>query len=253
MNHPDQVAASLRRNSIRGRVDGVLFFSMKMPDEFAEQYLNLKTPVVLVDTFHPNFDSLSVENIQGEYTATKHLISLGHKQIGMLDANLESLPARERLQGFQKAMKESRLSIDPGLMKRSASPRLDGFTKEVGYDLMKEFLALGARMPTAIVVASDIQAVGALAALHDAGLRCPDDVALVGFDDIILAGSLGLTTMRQPMVEMGSLAIEKLTQRMANPDRPPSHMTFTPKLIIRESCGSSGSVSKVSLAGVTTS
>lgn len=242
VNHPDQVGSSLRRNAIRGRVDGILFFSMKMPEEFAEQYVEMKTPIVLVDTFHENFDSLSVENVQGEYVATKHLISLGHKRIGMLNANLESVPARERLQGFQKALKEAGLTPDSALVKRSASPRLDGFTRETGYELMKEFLTLGSLMPTAIVVASDIQAVGALAAINEAGLHCPDDIALIGFDDIVLAGSLGLTTMRQPMYEMGSLAIERLMQRMNEPEQPPSHMTFTPKLVIRQSCGSSGTV-----------
>ena len=237
VNHPDQVGASLRRNSARNRVDGILFFSMKLPPESAEQYQSLKTPLVLVDTYHPDFDSLSVENIQGAYAATKHLISLGHRNIGMLNANLESVPARERLQGFQMAMKESDLTPNPRFVKRSASPHLDGFTREVGYELMKEFLQLGSDMPSAIVVASDIQAVGALAALQEAGLRCPEDVALIGFDDIIIAGSLGLSTMRQPMYEMGSLAIEKLMLRMSDAERPPSHMTFTPKLVVRKTCG----------------
>jgi len=242
VNHPDQVSESLRRNSIRGRVDGVLFFSMKMPDEFAEQYLNMKTPVVLVDTFHKSFDSLSVENVQGAYTATRHLISLGHKRIGMLNANLESVPARERLQGFQKALRESQLTAAPDLMKRSASPTLDGFTRETGFSRMKEFLAMGPEMPPAIFVASDIQAVGALGAINEAGLRCPEDIAIVGFDDIMLAESLGITTMRQPMYEMGALAIEKLMQRMKEPDAPAYHTTFTPKLVIRKTCGSFGAV-----------
>jgi len=237
VSHPDQVGASLKRNAIRGRVDGVLFFSMTMPDEYAEQYINMKTPVVLVDTHHPSFDSFTVENVQGAYTAAKHLISLGHQKIGILNANLESVPARERLQGFQKAVKESQLSIDPLWMKHSASPRLDGFTRETGHELMKEFIAMGSRRPTAIFVASDIQAVGALAAIQEADLRCPDDVAIVGFDDIMLASSLNLTTMRQPMHEMGSLAVERLMIRMQEPEQPAVHMTFTPKLVVRSTCG----------------
>ncbi|HEX9613860.1 MAG TPA: LacI family DNA-binding transcriptional regulator [Bacteroidota bacterium] len=250
VNHPDQVSDSLRRNSIRGRVDGILFFSMKMPDEFAEQYLHMKTPVVLVDTFHKSFDSLSVENVEGAHAATNHLISLGHKRIGMLNANLESVPARERLQGFQKATSESHLPSAPELVKRSTSPTLDGFTRETGYSLMREFLAMGADLPTAIFVASDIQAAGALAAINESGLRCPEDIALVGFDDIILAESLGITTMRQPMYEMGALAIEKLMQRMKEPETPASHTTFTPKLIVRRTCGSSSRT--VRKAGVLT-
>ena len=103
---------------------------------------------------------------------------------------------------------------------------------------MKEFIKMGSRCPTAIFVASDIQAVGALAALRESDLHCPDDVAIVGFDDIILASSLELTTVRQPMYEMGSLAVERLMSRMQQPEQPPAHMTFTPKLIMRRTCGS---------------
>jgi LacI family transcriptional regulator len=238
VSHPDQVSASLKRNAIRGRVDGVLFFSMKMPEEFAAQYMEMKTPVVLVDTFHSLFDSFTVENVQGASTAVKHLISLGHQKIGILNANLESVPARERLQGFQKAIKEAGLETDPLWMKHSASPRLDGFTRETGYELMKEFIAMGSRRPTAIFVASDIQATGALTAMREAELRCPEDIAIVGFDDIMLASALGITTMRQPMFEMGSLAVERMMNRMREPEQPAVHMTFTPKLIIRSTCGS---------------
>lgn len=237
INHPDHAELSLRRNTFRGRVDGMLFFSMKMPEEFANQYVSHKVPVVLVDTYHKNFDSFTVENVKGAYTATQHLISLGHRRIGMLNANLESLPARERLRGYRQAMKDSGLPIDDKLIKRSALPKLDGFTRESGYGLMKEFLDLGRSMPTAIFVSSDIQAAGALSALEEIGLRCPDDIALVGFDDIELAGHLGLTTMRQPMAEMGSLAAKRLMERMENPDLPPLHTTFVPSLVVRKSSG----------------
>jgi len=237
VNHPDQVEASLRHNALRSRVDGILFFSMSMPDAFADQYLQHKIPVVLVDAFHQNFDSLSVENQQGAYIATKHLISLGHTRIGMLNANLESVPARERLKGFQKAMREAKIALEPRLIRKSTSARLDGFTRESGYELMKEFIALGKSMPTAMFISSDIQAMGALAALTETGLRCPEDVSLVGFDDIEIAGHLGITTMRQPMYEMGVLAAEILAKRMQHPQSEVTHTKFVPKLIVRKTCG----------------
>lgn len=237
VNHPDQVDASLRRNAFRGRVDGVLFCSMKMPPQFAEQYLNLKIPVVLIDTYHKNFDSLSVENVKGAHTATEHLIRMGHRRIGMLSANLESVPARERLQGFRDAMREAGLQIDPSLIKHSASASLDGFTRDCGYRLMKEFIVMKSARPTAIVVSSDIQAIGALEAMQEDNICCPEDIAIVGFDDIELASHLGLTTVRQPMYQMGTLAAEKLMERMRNPDSPPTHTTFVPKLVVRKTCG----------------
>jgi LacI family transcriptional regulator len=234
VNRPDQVEESIRHHAVRNRVDGMLFFSMHMPDSLVGQMVHSRTALVLVDAYHEQFDSLTVDNQQGAYAATQHLIGLGHKRIGMLNANLESIPARERLRGFRKAMDESGLKIDPALIKNSASPKLDGFTREAGYVVMQQFIALGKDMPTAIFVSSDIQAAGALAAIAEHGLKCPDDISVVGFDDVELAGHLGLTTMRQPMFEMGVLAAEILLARFQNPDRDPVHTLFVPKLVVRK-------------------
>jgi LacI family transcriptional regulator len=157
----------------------------------------------------------------------------------MLSANLESVPARERLRGFKRALEESGLTPDSSLMKSSVSHELDGFTREAGYELMKQFISLGSNMPTAVFVSSDIQASGALSAMAEAGIRCPEDIAIVGFDDIELASHLGLTTMRQPMFEMGVLASEMLAARQKDPTQAVSHSMFVPKLVVRKSCGAS--------------
>lgn len=234
VNHPDQLEESLRHHIMRNRADGMLFFSMRMPENFVDQFLNHQTPVVLVDAYHKRFDSLAVDNQQGAYVATHHLIVSGHRRIGMLNANLESIPARERLRGFRKAMEEANLPIDPSLIKNSASPKLDGFTRESGYEVMQEFIKLGKKMPSAIFVSSDIQAAGALAAIGESGLKCPEEISIVGFDDIELASHLGLTTMRQPMFEMGILAAEVLLARLGQARRDPVHTMFVPKLIVRK-------------------
>lgn len=239
VNHPDQVEETLRHHVMRSRVDGMLFFSMRMPDSFVEQFLHQRTPLVLVDGYHKRFDSLTVDNQQGAYAATGHLISLGHKRLGILNANLDSIPARERLRGFRRALQENDLSVSPSMIKNSRKSQLDGFTREAGYELMKQFIDLGRSMPTAVFVASDIQASGALTAMSEAGIRCPDDVAIIGFDDIELASHLGLSTMRQPLYEMGVLASETLGNRQKEPQLPVSHTMFVPKLIIRKSCGAS--------------
>ncbi|MCX6135821.1 MAG: LacI family DNA-binding transcriptional regulator [Ignavibacteriales bacterium] len=234
VNHPDQVEESLRHNVQRNRVDGILFFSMRVPETFVNQFLHHRTPLVLVDAYHKNFDSLAVDNQQGAYVATNHLIASGHRRIGMLSANLESIPARERLRGYRKALEEADLPVDPSLIKNSASPRLDGFTRESGYEVMQQFIRMGKKMPSAIFVSSDIQAAGALAALGEAGLKCPEEISLVGFDDIEIASHLGLTTMRQPMYEMGVLAADVLLARLETPNREAVHTMFVPKLVIRK-------------------
>jgi LacI family transcriptional regulator len=233
VNHPDQVESSLRHHMTRSRVDGVLFFSMRMPVTFVGQFRHYRTPVVLVDAYNEQFDSLTVDNQQGARAATAHLISLGHRRIGMLSANRESVPAKERIKGYTKAMREAGLPVDPTLIKYSSSSRLDGFTRESGHEVMNQFLSLGRGMPTAIFASSDIQAAGALSALSAAGRKCPDDLSLVGFDDIELASHLGLTTMRQPMFEMGMLAAERLLARLEDTRQQTMHTLFVPKLIVR--------------------
>ncbi len=245
VTHPDHAEGTLKKNTIRGRVDGMLIFSLKIPDEFAREYVKSRVPVVLVDTHHPDFDSFTVENVHGAYRATNHLISLGHKRIGILNANPESPPARERLKGFKLALREALIHVEPALIKHSKSAHLDGFTHDDGYQLMKQFLSLGVHRPTAIFVTSDIQASGALHAIDEEGVRCPEDIALVGFDDIELARHIGLTTMRQPMSEMGSLAVHRLFERMKDPRMEPIFKTFIPTLIVRRTSGQDCSVRKV--------
>ncbi len=234
VDHPDQLEESMRHHIHRSRVDGMLFFSMQLPESFLTHSTSPRFPVVLVDTNHKRFDSLAVDNQEGALQATRHLISLGHKRIGMLNANLESHPARERLRGFRRAMADAGLAVDASLIRNSKSTKLDGFTRESGYEVMQQFIALGRHMPSALFVSSDIQAAGALAALADSGMKCPHEISIVGFDDIELASHLGLTTMRQPLIKMGHLAAEFLLARLGDPNREPVHTMFVPELVVRK-------------------
>ncbi len=237
VNNVDQVEAYMSRALQRGRVDGILFFSMKLPEKIVARLRDAKLPMVLVDTVSPDFDSISVANVEGAYTATTHLLELGHTSVGMVNAQLSSPPALERLQGYRHALESHGIQYSAGLVKTGSNNKQDGFNREAGYEAMSEFVTMGADMPRAFFVSSDIQAMGAIAALTDNGLRVPEDVVLVGFDDIELARHMKLTTMRQPMYQMGVLAIERLVSRMSNPDMEILHTTFSPTLIVRESCG----------------
>jgi LacI family transcriptional regulator len=238
MNDPRHVEELVKRNSLRVRVDGVLFLSMPLPDAFIEVYRRLKIPIVAVDTRRANVDSLYVQNVKGAHTATMHLLSLGHRRIGLLGASLRSQPARERVDGYRQALEEQGVEVDPELIKTSGASPVDGFSRECGYELMKELIKLGSRRPTAVFATSDIQASGALWAMEEAGLRSPDDMAIVGFDDIELAHHLRMTTIHQPMFEMGVLAARKIEERINGSQLPPANVQFVPELVIRESCGS---------------
>jgi len=244
INHPDQITESLRHNIHQHRVDGIVLCSMKIPEPLAGNKLFKNIPMVLVDTYHREFDSFAVNNVQGGYTATKHLLDLGHTRIAMLNANLRSVPAKDRFKGYQMAMVDAHKKIDSRLIRKTKSEYLDGFTRENGYEMMKELLKLGRERPTAVFAASDIQAYGALAAIAEMGLRCPEDIALIGFDDLELSEPLGLTSMLQPMSEMGTLTIERLLERMKNHDLSIYHKTFEPTLIVRRTTLPLGNITK---------
>lgn len=236
-NSQDQVDEYLQRSMRKGRVDGTLLFSLELSESNAEEILERKIPLVLVDTFHPKFDSIRVDNAMGAKIATEHLIALGHRSIGMINANLKSAPAKERLSSFRRTAAEHGLSINDDLIVNSSDTKNDGFSRESGYHSMKEFIARGTALPSAFFVSSDIQAIGVLAALREAGIRVPEDMAIVSFDDVELAKNFDLTTMSQPMFKMGELAVKKMLERIENPNAPVTSVDFKPTLVIRASCG----------------
>ncbi len=232
-----QVEEYLQRSMRKGRVDGTLLFSMELPARFAEEFLKIKTPLVLVDTFHPQFDSIRVDNAEGTRTATEHLISLGHRRIGMINANLKSAPARERLSTFRETLRTKGVAISEEFIINSTEERNDGFSRESGYHGMMALLERGTDLPSALVVSSDIQAIGVLAALREKNIHVPDDIAVIGFDDVELAKNFDLTTMNQPMFKMGELAVKKMLERIEKPGAPVTSVNFKPSLVVRASCG----------------
>jgi LacI family transcriptional regulator len=239
VNNIDQADHYLRRSLMRGHVDGVMFFSMKFPEAYVAKSQQMNLPVVLVDTFRPEFDSLRVKNREGAREATRHLLSLGHRNLAMINASLATQPAQERLEGFKDALAESDISFSMDRVIASSQGKQDGFNREAGHASMREIIRknTASSAVTGVFIASDVQALGALDAAHEAGLDVPGDIAIVSFDDIELARHVQLTTMRQPMYEMGAIALEKLHQRMKSPEAPPTLTTFLPELVIRQSCG----------------
>ncbi len=239
VNDPAQAETYLRRSLHRGHVDGVLFFSMKFPETFVAKFQQIRLPLVLVDTYHPKFDSIRVRNREGAMLATRHLLQLGHREIAMINASLDTQPARERLDGYRAALEEFNIPFTLDRVIVKGSGRQDGFNREAGHTSMAELLRgnRGASSFSAVFIASDVQAIGALEAAREQGVRVPEDIAVVSFDDIELARYAGLTTMRQPLYEMGMLALERLMARLKDPAGAPTLSTFLPELIIRKTCG----------------
>jgi LacI family transcriptional regulator len=232
---PEFIGGQLERALQRGRSDGLVLLSARPTDEQSKMLYSARQPVVLVDAIHSAFDSVAVDNTKGGHIATQHLARLGRRRIAHLTITPENPPAAHRRQGYEQALREAGYPVDRDLIVASGK-RPYGFVEEAGYEAMKQLLHK-VPLPDAVFAASDMQALGALQAIREEGLSVPDDIAVVGFDNIKIAAYVGLSTLSQPMYEMGRLAAQKLINRLGSEDMPTSHTIFAPRLIPRQSCG----------------
>ena len=220
-------------------VDGIIFTSAHIHDPNITRLVKDDFPLILVnrrvygDPMMDCIDYVVVENTKGGFLAVEHLIKMGHKRIGVISGSRGSSPAVERLEGARNAFTE--YGLNPGELLV-----LDGdFLKPSGYEAAKKFLAMG-DPPSAIFGVNDYMALGALEAILDSGLRVPEDIALIGFNDIEFTSlkAIELTTIGQKKYEMGSIAVHTLLERIEGGDRDKARqITLEPDLIIRRSCG----------------
>ena len=217
-------------------VDGVILPPSCETDTAAAQLVRDGIPVVCVDRRLAKLkvDTVVIDNVQGAFEATEHLLALGHRRIGFIGGRVHLSTSRERLQGYRQAFQNRDIPMDPTLVRAG-----DG-RQESGCQLAAELLEL-ADPPTALVAGNNLMALGALEAIHARGLRIPEDVAIIGYDDTPWARALNppLTTVRQPGHELGSRAMELLLQRIQQPDRSTSSVLLHPTLVVRKSCGTS--------------
>lgn len=230
---PEYERRMMRQILHSGLLDGVLVSSMLMEDPIVQALHDSKKPFILIGR-HPTLDVnyLDVDNFNGGREATLHLLRLGHKRIATITGPQDMIAGYDRFQGYRRALKERGVAFQPELV-----PEGD-FSEAGGYTAMRRLLP---HHPTAIFVASDMMAEGAMRALREAGLRVPQDVAIVGYDDMPNASRLApsLTTVRQPTNRMGSLAIDTLIDIIQNPSSNKRHIVLPVELVIRESCGTS--------------
>lgn len=187
-------------------------------------------PIVTVDRGKEvPFPTVLAENYQGGRTAMQHLADLGHRRIGFITGNERLASARERHRAVDDMRQQLGLDSDPELT-------VDGdFMQKGGFDAAQRLLSLP-QPPTAIFAANDASALGAMSAIRKAGLRVPEDVSLIGFDDIPLAGQMhpALTTVRQPLSQMARAAVNLLLAMIAGVEPPSPQITLPTQLIIRD-------------------
>lgn len=198
----------------------------------AESYRQAGTGVVCIDRLPKNWmgDSVTADNEAGAYKATGHLIQLGHVRLAMIAGPLHLTNAKERLEGFRRAMKEAKLSLSPEYVQETSFDQTGGFTKAL------VLLRLIPR-PTAIFAANDMIALGALLAVREAGLRCPQDISIMGFDDLDLAKLTNppLSSVSQSGYQLGTTAARVLLDRKAGDTSPAKHIILETSLTLRSS------------------
>ena len=216
------------------RVDGVIMASTVLKDPAVRWLRHQRTPYVLVNRFSDEAldPFVGSDDLTGARLATEHLVSLGHVRIGHLAGQTTVSTGVQRRRGYQAALAEAGLPSDPELVVDS------GFTEDGGAQATKGLLALK-RPPTAIFAVTDMTAVGAYAVARRQGLRIPEDLAIVGYNDIPLAGRLipGLTTVHVPIHELGSVAARMLLEQIETRELPPKRVVFAPQLVVRGSTG----------------
>ncbi len=217
------------------RADGILLSGPRLDDAELLRIFDERIPVVMMGQLPgTQIPFVDVDNIRGAWTAVRHLLELGHTRIACItNAPLAYTSSRDRLLGYRQALEEADIPYDPSLVRYGA------YTDESGAQAMAELLALDPP-PTAIFVASDVVALGALSAIQTAGLTVPGDIALIGFDDIPLAPYVDppLTTIRLPAYSLGWSAGQMLMRLLSEPDDvKEKYILMETELVIRESSG----------------
>ena len=220
-------------------VDGIIFTSAHMGDPNIVDLAEEGFPIMLVNrrTYHPmvkeRVDYVGIDNIQGGFWAVEHLIKLGHHRIGIIGGSSESSVGFERLEGGKEALAKYDLKeIDDYFLEGN-------FLMESGYRGGMTFMRM-AEPPTAVFAANDYMALGIYQAVIEGGLRVPEDIAIVGFNDIEFSSMKGieLTTIGQKKYEMGALSVETLVEKIEGRKAgSPKEIILKPELIIRKTCG----------------
>jgi DNA-binding LacI/PurR family transcriptional regulator len=220
-----------------GRVDALILMNLGMSDQFIRRAAKRELPIVLIDKPVKNarVASVMIDNRSGADAAMSHLLGLGYERIAILAGPEGTVDAEQRFEGCQAAADRTGHKLDKDLIWPGT------FFWESGYELMNNWLDAGKPLPDAMFALNDPMAMGVMESMHEHGLSVPEDMALIGFDDVQAARYLGLTTVRSPMREMGLIASEAAINLVTG-GRTLVEQVLPTELIVRRSCGVERSV-----------
>jgi LacI family transcriptional regulator len=219
---------------IRNQVDGILLVATGDLGDSVEALVEDGFPLVTLDreASRPGCDSVIADHFHGGQLATRHLLSLGHRRIACIAGPAGLSSSAQRLAGYRKAMQEAGERADDGLVRHG------DFHPESGWAATRQLLR-GARPPSAIFASNDLMAMGALRAAHELGRSVPEDLAVVGYDDIELSRYTipPLSTVAQPKREMAREALRLMTRRIEAGQLPARKRPLAVSLVVRRTCG----------------
>lgn len=240
---PEYERRTIRQIMHSGLIDGVIVSSMLLDDPVVQALGEGDLPFLLVGR-HPTDSRVSyvdVDNQNGAREAVMHLLRLGRRRVATISGPQTTIVGIDRREGYVAALRARGMNVDRSLMVES------DFSEDGGYVAMQQLLP---HSPDAVFVASDSLAVGALRAIHDDGRRVPEDIAVVGFDDMPFSVRTDppLTTVRQPIYRTGAVAAETLIDLTTHPGSPPHRISLPTELVIRSSCGSEMDIKRNQIA-----
>jgi LacI family transcriptional regulator len=216
-------------------MDGMIITVASVLSPLIDHLVEAKIPFVMLQRPTRHADKISyvtIENCEGAKAAVEHLLQTGRRRIAHITGTLVDIDGQDRLDSYRETLEQHGIPVDPSLIVEAS------FNRRSGYLAMKELLARGVPFD-AVFAGNDNSAEGALHAMHEAGIRVPDDVALVGFDDVPTAQELDpqLTTVRQPIAERGARATSLLIDMLEGRVDEPQHIILPTQLVIRRSTG----------------
>ena len=238
-NTDDDLNKEIRyiNNLVEKQVDGIALAGAAVRNKELEEKLNIKVPIVSLDRnvyFKGIVGKIEVDGFSGAYDAVTYLIKLGHKKIMLLSGQLNTKPSIDRLEGYKEALFNNGIDFDDKLI------IVGRYSSDFGYESMKSMTI--DKDVTAIFCANDLIAIGAMNALKEKGIRIPQDISIVGYDDIYISSLVTppLTTVRQPSYEIGYMAIETLINILEGKNTLSNKVEVKLELIIRESTSKRG-------------
>jgi len=218
----------------RGTADTVITISIDITDKIHQQLQSSEIPIVLIGSSHPEYNYFELNNKKGGFLAGEHVVKQGFKSMGMILPAVKTKASSYRHQGFIDALREFKMPVEEKFFIRGESTKHAGFTEEAGFEAIYHFDKMG-EFPEVIFCANDTLAIGAFHAISKLGMSIPEDIALMGYDNIKFTKYLDLTTIDQKMYSVGVEATKRLAQIIRNDDNNKIQKTIDPVLIARGS------------------